>query len=120
MREVQGVERNCGKAAGTGRRFSAAREWKMSPTNPAKSELLELLEALMVLDFDRRQFEQRQMDAEAWIGAKLREHRERAGISLREVARRVKFTASYVSDVEQNRRRPTKAFVDAFMEALNK
>lgn len=37
-------------------------------------------------------------------GAWLREQRKAAGLTLREVARRLGYTASYVCDVELNRR----------------
>lgn len=37
-------------------------------------------------------------------GAWLRGKRERAGLSLREMARRMKLSAPYVSDIERNRR----------------
>ncbi len=39
----------------------------------------------------------------------LRATRERAGLSLRELARRAGFTASYLCDIELGRRRVTRS-----------
>lgn len=40
-------------------------------------------------------------------GASLREVRKKAGLGLRELARRIGLTPAYLSDVELNRRRVT-------------
>jgi transcriptional regulator with XRE-family HTH domain len=46
-------------------------------------------------------------DLAATMGQRLRELRERAGFSLREVARAAKVSAPFLSDVELGRRFPT-------------
>jgi len=51
-------------------------------------------------------------------GAWLREQRKGAGLTLREVARRLGFTASYVCDVELNRRYASAGFAARFLEAI--
>lgn len=48
-----------------------------------------------------------QDDLTATMGQRLREIRERAGMSLREVARAAKVSAPFLSDVELGRRFPT-------------
>ena len=40
------------------------------------------------------------------LGERLRELREKRGISLRNLAARVRITAPYLSDIELNRRHP--------------
>jgi hypothetical protein len=50
-------------------------------------------------------------------GAWLRERRELAGVTLREMGRRLGFSAPYLSDVEWNRRNRLPAIVKAY-EAL--
>ena len=50
-------------------------------------------------------------------GAWLRERRELAGLTLREMSRRMGFSAPYLSDVEWNRRNRLPAIVKAY-EAL--
>lgn len=52
-------------------------------------------------------------------GAFLRWLRERAGISLREMARRLKLSPAYLSDVERNRRGVTPDLHIAY-DALRK
>lgn len=47
----------------------------------------------------------------------LRKAREAAGISLREMARRMDFSPPYLSDVEKGRRRCT-ALIEAHYETL--
>lgn len=47
----------------------------------------------------------------------LRRQRQRAGLTLREVSRRLGFSAPYISDVELNRRNCTPA-IRAFYERL--
>lgn len=49
----------------------------------------------------------------------LRQTRTAAKVSLREMARRMKFSAAYVSDVERGRRTATVTFLRAY-EALIK
>jgi transcriptional regulator with XRE-family HTH domain len=46
-------------------------------------------------------------DLAATMGQRLRELRERAGLSLREVAKAAKISAPFLSDVELGRRFPT-------------
>jgi transcriptional regulator with XRE-family HTH domain len=46
-------------------------------------------------------------DLVASMGQRLREMRERAGLSLREVAKAAKISAPFLSDVELGRRFPT-------------
>jgi transcriptional regulator with XRE-family HTH domain len=48
-----------------------------------------------------------QDDLAATMGQRLRELRERAGFSLREVAKAAKISAPFLSDVELGRRFPT-------------
>lgn len=50
-------------------------------------------------------------------GAWLRERRELAGLTLREMGRRLGYSAPYLSDVEWNRRNRLPAIVKAY-EAL--
>lgn len=52
-------------------------------------------------------------------GAWLRERRELAGVTLREMGRRLGFSAPYLSDVEWNRRNRLPHIVRAY-EALQK
>lgn len=47
----------------------------------------------------------------------LRERRRKAKVTLREVARRLEFSAPYISDIEHGRRRCT-AKIQQFYEAL--
>lgn len=47
------------------------------------------------------------VDSPATLGQRLRELRERAGLSLREVAKASKISAPFLSDVELGRRFPT-------------
>jgi transcriptional regulator with XRE-family HTH domain len=49
-----------------------------------------------------------------WNGAFLREMRERAGKSLRQIARDAGVSAAYVSDVERNRRNPNVTLLQAY------
>lgn len=51
-------------------------------------------------------------------GAWLRAQRTRARLTLREVARRLNFTPSYICDLELNRRQCSKALAGRFLEAL--
>ena len=52
-----------------------------------------------------------------WDGARLRQKREAAGLSLRAVARAMKFTASYLCDVELDRRHATEK-IRAYYDTL--
>lgn len=54
------------------------------------------------------------------IAAELREKREKSGLSLREVARRMGFTAPYLSDLELGRRNWSEEKVAEYLEALKK
>jgi transcriptional regulator with XRE-family HTH domain len=51
-----------------------------------------------------------------YSGADLRSAREEAGLSLRELARRLDFTAAYLSDIELGRRRVTEAIALAYKD----
>lgn len=55
--------------------------------------------------------------ASAWtvFGKTMRECREAKGLSLREVAKRIKVSAPYLSDVELGRRTMTDDNVEAYM-----
>lgn len=46
----------------------------------------------------------------------LRETRQAAGISLREFAKRIKFTAPYISDIENGRRNCTLQIEEAYSQ----
>lgn len=50
-------------------------------------------------------------------GAALRTRREKAGISLREMARLLKLSAAYLSDVELERRRDTERVRQGYLKA---
>lgn len=52
------------------------------------------------------------------VGASMRRRRERAGIGLREMARRVNMTAAYLSDLELGRRAWRNTRLRAEYEAL--
>lgn len=54
----------------------------------------------------------------AATGARLRKRREKAKLSLREVARRMSLSAPYLSDLELGRRAWTEAKAKAFCRAL--
>lgn len=50
-------------------------------------------------------------------GAYLRRLRERAGLTLREMARRAGYTPAYLCDIEHNRRSRLPAIVAAYEQA---
>lgn len=52
-------------------------------------------------------------------GAWLRKERTRAGLSLREVAKRLGYTTSYVCDIELNRRNANEDLAGRYLLALN-
>jgi predicted transcriptional regulator len=52
------------------------------------------------------------------IAAHLKSKRQKAGLSLREVARRMQFTPAYVSDVELGRRGCPIGFADEYLKAI--
>ena len=52
-------------------------------------------------------------DVSITLGKKLRELRERAGLSLREVAKAAKVSAPFLSDVELGRRFPANETEDS-------
>lgn len=58
----------------------------------------------------------RVMDERA-VGALMRKVREAKGLSLREVARRLKWSAPYVSDLERGQRVWTTTKQQRFLEA---
>lgn len=53
-------------------------------------------------------------------GNELRKLRERAGVSLRETARRFGFSAAHLSDVELNRRRVRGSLEAKYLAAFAK
>lgn len=57
-------------------------------------------------------------DQFATMGQRLRELRERAGLSLREVAKAAKISAPFLSDVELGRRFPTNETLALIAEKL--
>jgi predicted transcriptional regulator len=71
--------------------------------------------------FDSRRCPMKCEDGEIVVvrGEWCRWVRQRAGLSLREVARRMKLTAPYISDVELGRRAVTKR-MRAFYEGLER
>lgn len=52
------------------------------------------------------------------IGAKMRESREKRGLSMREVARRMGYSAAFVSDLELGRRTWSQVAFQKYGEAL--
>jgi len=52
------------------------------------------------------------------IGAEMRQAREHADLSLREMSRRLLLSPAYVSDLELGRRRWRAALTDRYMDAL--
>ena len=57
-------------------------------------------------------------DLPATMGQRLRELRERAGLSLREVAKAAKVSAPFLSDVELGRRFPTNETLSLIAQKL--
>lgn len=55
-----------------------------------------------------------------YIGDDLRRKRQKAGLSLREVARRIKLTPAYISDVELNRRGATERIMRFYKRVAEK
>lgn len=53
------------------------------------------------------------------VSKQLREMRKNKGVSLRKLAKHVKYSAPYVSDVELGRRNPTVEFVGKFYSAID-
>ncbi|HJT17287.1 MAG TPA: helix-turn-helix transcriptional regulator [Thermoanaerobaculia bacterium] len=53
------------------------------------------------------------------LGERLRELREKRGISLRNLAARVRITAPYLSDIELNRRHPSQRVLGELARALH-
>ena len=53
-------------------------------------------------------------------GAKARALRITAGISLRDMAKRMNFTPAYVSDLECGKRNWSKSLVEKYERALNR
>lgn len=56
---------------------------------------------------------------DATMGQRLRELRERAGLSLREVAKAAKISAPFLSDVELGRRFPTNETLALIAQKLH-
>ena len=52
------------------------------------------------------------------MGAAMRKRRERAGLSLRELARRLKLSAPYLSDLEVGRRHWNAKNIKRYTDAL--
>ena len=57
-------------------------------------------------------------DLDATMGQRLRDLRERAGLSLREVAKAAKISAPFLSDVELGRRFPTNETLALIAQTL--
>lgn len=53
------------------------------------------------------------------LGEMLRDRRVTAGMSLRELSRRVEIAPSYINDIEHNRRTPSEAVLDKLAEHLD-
>ncbi len=53
------------------------------------------------------------------LGSRLRDLRERSGLSLRELARRVNVSPSFVSQIENGKSQPSVATLYAFAQRLN-
>ena len=54
----------------------------------------------------------------AYHGAKARKRRKQSGLSLREVARRMKFSVAYLSDLELGRRGWNDDLMKQYINAL--
>lgn len=54
----------------------------------------------------------------AVVGAKMRKARELSGIALHSVAKRMSFSAPYISDLEHGRRSWSPYLIQAYQEAL--
>lgn len=54
----------------------------------------------------------------AYRGAEMRKLREAADLTLREVARRLEFSAAYISDLELGRRDWSEGLIKAYRNAL--
>ena len=52
------------------------------------------------------------------VGNLMRQRREKTGISMREVSRRLKFSAAYVCDLELGRRAWSQPLVTRYLEAI--
>lgn len=52
---------------------------------------------------------------DALIGQHMRHRRQTAGVSVRQAARRLNFTPSYLCDLESGRRRWSQRLVDAYL-----
>jgi transcriptional regulator with XRE-family HTH domain len=57
-------------------------------------------------------------DSEQTFGDRVRDERIKKGLSLRELARRLGIAASYLNDIEYNRRVPSEAVVRRISEEL--
>lgn len=51
------------------------------------------------------------------LGQALKKHREASGVTLREVGRRLGFSAAYISDLEHGRRAWKAEKIEAFLKA---
>jgi len=86
--------------------------------NEAHLEKAELIAPLMQLQVEKLTLDERKKRVYAELGIVLRRRRSLAGLSTHEMARRMGFSAQYVSAVELGRRPLTIAYVDTFLESL--
>ena len=56
---------------------------------------------------------------DAAIGAQMQARRERAGLTLREVGKRIDYSIGYVSDLEHGRKRWSEELQAAYEDATN-
>lgn len=78
----------------------------MKKPKPATGLLITTTQTVEVIDHEK-------------TGAYYRTTREALGLSLREVANRLEFSASFVSDLERGRRNWTQDLANQFTRALN-
>lgn len=53
------------------------------------------------------------------LGSRLREYREKRDISARHIAKHLEFSPSYLSDLENGRRRWTRDLVERYIKAVS-
>ena len=67
---------------------------------------------------EKRALEHKQVEARRTLGTELRKLRKKKGMTLREFARQVGVSASFVSDIELGRRSPSDSMSKRFAEKL--
>lgn len=83
-----------------------------------KNSHLALIHALMRNEADLMAAKNRFRDQNTILGEALRQARIESGLSLREVARRTKKSAPFVSDIERGRRTLTPRFLTHYLSVL--